>query len=72
MSELCEEIGAAAQWDQAHNVCVFVHPLLFLANRIGDEGARALAECLKQNTTLTSLDLQRMSELCEAMGAAAQ
>jgi hypothetical protein len=29
-----------------------------LDNKIGDEGACALAESLKQNTTLTQLDLR--------------
>src|ERR1700735_2032428 len=63
-------MGAAAQWNQAHDLCVFAHPppsLLFIShfsdNSIGHEGARALAESLKQNTTLTSLNLECMSEL---------
>ena len=30
-------------------------------NRVGDEGARALAESLKQNATLTQLRLESMS-----------
>jgi len=30
-----------------------------LDNRIGDDGARALAEALKANSTLTTLDLNR-------------
>ena len=34
-----------------------------LDNRIGAEGARALAESLKQNTTLTQLSLGGMSEV---------
>ena len=33
------------------------------ANGIGAEGARALAESLKQNTTLTQLDLGSVSEV---------
>ena len=32
-------------------------------NSIGDEGARALAESLKQNTTITQLNLEGTSEL---------
>src|SRR5947209_12046150 len=32
-------------------------PVSFLGNHIGDEGASALAESLKQNTTLTELNL---------------
>src|SRR3954469_14202228 len=34
-----------------------------LDNNIGSEGAQALAESLKQNTTLTQLNLSSMSEL---------
>ncbi len=34
-----------------------------LDNDIGPEGAQALAEGLKQNTTLTRLNLEGMSEL---------
>ena len=30
-------------------------------NKIGDDGARALAECLKENTTLTQLYLESTS-----------
>ena len=30
-------------------------------NRIGTDGARALAECLKQNTALTQLNLEGTS-----------
>src|ERR1700733_9727729 len=63
-------MGAAAQWNQAHDLCVFAHPppsLLFIShfsdNSIGDEGARALAEALKQNPTLPSLNLSGMPEL---------
>src|SRR5215813_11013018 len=44
----------------------------FSGNSIGDEGACALAESLKQNTTLTSLNLEGMSELnCEKQWVAA-
>ena len=32
------------------------------ANRIGDEGAKAMSEMLKVNTTLTTLDLWREEE----------
>ncbi len=39
------------------------HILLSLGNEIGDEGARALAESLKLNTTLTQLSLPCMSEI---------
>ena len=35
----------------------------YLGNSIGDEGARALAESLKQNTTITDLILTGMSEM---------
>ena len=31
-------------------------------NKIGDEGARALSETLKVNTTLTTLDLGRVQQ----------
>ena len=31
-----------------------------LGNKIGDEGARVLAESLKQNTTITELNLESM------------
>ena len=34
-------------------------------NSIGDEGARALAESLKQNTTLTELNLESTSDLVD-------
>lgn len=37
---------------------VRIHP--HLENNIGDEGTRALAESLKQNTTLTELDFRSM------------
>lgn len=33
-------------------------------NRIGNEGACALAQSLKQNTTLTKLNLEGKSEFC--------
>src|SRR5436305_14483916 len=36
-------------------------PVSFLGNRIGGEGASALAESLKQNTTLTEMNLEGMS-----------
>ena len=39
---------------------IFVH---VSENDIGDEGARALAESLKQNATLTQLNLGSMSEI---------
>ena len=32
-------------------------------NKIGSEGIKTLAESLKQNTTLTQLNLESMSEL---------
>ena len=38
-------------------------PPRHLANRIGVNGARALADALKQNTTLTALSLNGQSEL---------
>ena len=38
-------------------------------NSIGSEGAQALAESLKKNTTLTQLNLESMSELSEFMFA---
>src|SRR3954464_15813930 len=41
----------------------------FSDNGIGSEGAQALAESLKQNTTLTQLDVSGMSELSEFMFA---
>jgi hypothetical protein len=34
-----------------------------LDNKIGDQGACALAESLKQNTTLTQLNLESMLEI---------
>ena len=37
--------------------------IFVLDNRIGDEGARTLAESLKQNMVLTQLNLGRMSEI---------
>ena len=48
--------------------CLHVHgeiQLIFYSvdNGIGSEGAQALAESLKQNTTLTQLNLGGMSEL---------
>ncbi len=39
----------------------------YLVNNICDEGARALAESLKQNTTLTELNLRGMLELHELL-----
>src|SRR4051794_30882417 len=39
----------------------------YSGNGIGSEGAQALAESLKQNTTLTQLHLEGMSELSEFM-----
>ena len=49
--------------------CLHVHDeiqLIFLYsdNKIGSKGAQALAESLKQNTTITQLNLESMSELC--------
>ena len=41
----------------------------FSDNRIGSEGAQALAESLKENTILTQLNLGSMSELSEFMFA---
>ena len=38
---------------------------LYSDNSIGDEGAHALAESLKQNNTLTDLNLKGMFELYE-------
>ena len=40
-------------------------------NNIGDEGARALAESLKQNTTLTELNLRGTSDLSGLLFVAA-
>ena len=40
-------------------VCFYTR---FSGNGVGDEGARALAESLKQNTTLTQLNLECMSQ----------
>ena len=40
-----------------------MHACFYLGNSIGDEGARALAEALKLNTTLTELNLSGMSNL---------
>ena len=50
--------------------CLLI-PCSFSDNYIGDEGASALAESLKQNTTLTDLNLEGMSELREPFFAAA-
>src|SRR5438270_45813 len=42
--------------------CLLI-PCSFSVNNIGGKGASALAESLKQNTTLTNLNLEGMSEL---------
>src|SRR3954468_954169 len=39
----------------------------YSGNGIGSEGAQALAESLKENTTLTQLNLRCMSDLSEFM-----
>src|SRR4051794_22914642 len=45
------------------NRCLCLHlPCLWLDNSVGDEGARALAESLKQNMTLIYLNLYSMSK----------
>ena len=57
-SQCCYTIRVTFQSD----LCIFVHFLDgFISNKIGDDGARALAESLKQNTTLTSLNLKSTS-----------
>src|SRR5271163_747311 len=43
-----------------------------IGNNISDEGARALAESLKQNTTLTELNLIGMLELHKLLFVAAR
>ena len=43
----------------------------YVGNSIGSEGAQALAECLKQNTTLTYLDINCTSEFRGFMFASA-
>ena len=48
--------------------CLLI-PCSFSGNNIGGEGASALAESLKQKTTLTDLNLEGMSELSEFMFA---
>src|SRR4051812_27596082 len=61
MSESSEFVFACMWQDQAN--------IFYSGNGIGSEGAQALAESLKQNTTLTQLDLSSMSELSEFMFA---
>src|SRR2546423_761687 len=51
----------------SHYLCVFCS---FSVNYISDEGASALAESLKQNTTLTELNIECMSEFWEPFLAA--
>jgi hypothetical protein len=40
----------------------FLHSGVPIANRIGDEGAKALGDALKDNTTLSSLSLSLEGE----------
>jgi hypothetical protein len=40
----------------------FIFPQVSLVNEIGDEGAKALGDALKGNTTLTSLSLNLAGE----------
>src|SRR4051812_39818235 len=61
MSESSEFVFACMWQDQAN--------IFYSGNGIGSEGAQALAESLKQNTTLTQLNLWSMSELSEFMFA---
>ena len=42
--------------------CAYWATYLISDNSIGDEGARALAESLIQNMTITELNLRSMSE----------
>ena len=35
-----------------------IYQLIFIRNKIGDEGAKAIAEALKTNTSLTEIDLR--------------
>src|SRR5947199_388058 len=58
--ELWELFFAAVSQNQAHYLCIFAHSLFISVNNIGDEGTSALAESLKQNTTLTNLNLRSM------------
>jgi hypothetical protein len=39
-----------------------LHSGVFVGNRLGDEGAKALGDALKDNNTLTSLSLDLFSE----------
>src|SRR4051812_29764205 len=50
-------------------ICIDQANILYLGDNIGSEGAQALAESLKQNTTLTQLNLSCMSELNEFLFA---
>lgn len=57
------------RWDPAYDLALLLllllllTPNLILANRIGIEGALALADSLMLNTTLTELDLASTLEL---------
>jgi hypothetical protein len=44
-------------------ICVLLIDIALTVNRIGDEGARALAEALKTNKTLTHVDAS-CKDLC--------
>ena len=53
MLELHELLFVAAPWDISRPIRAYS----YLGNKIGAEGAYALAKSLKQNITLTQLDL---------------
>jgi hypothetical protein len=51
-------VGSVAHWNYfAEFVYGSLHSRVSTDNRIGTEGAKALADALKDNTTLTSLSL---------------
>ncbi len=67
MLELHDLLFIIARWDISRPM----HVYSYLANMIGDMGYRALAESLKQNTTLTELNLSCTLELNKLLLVAA-
>jgi hypothetical protein len=56
-------VGSVAHWNcVAEFVFGSLLGCVFVDNRIGAEGAKALGDALKDNTTLTSLSLDLYSE----------
>jgi hypothetical protein len=56
-------VGRVAHWNWfAEFLFGSLHSGVSVGNEIGDEGAKALSDALKDNTTLTSLSLALRSE----------